>query len=162
MQPRDPKISIYLIAGHEAQFIGRALSAFQPLCSELVVCIAQGGRPDDGTRAIVEKSGAKVVEYHNGPAGASWPHIDNFAAARNTALDACTGDYAVWVDCDDLPAKDLKNALKRAVATFESNPKVGIYAGVYNVIKRQINPSTREDGEAVRERMDRALALRRS
>jgi glycosyltransferase involved in cell wall biosynthesis len=92
-----------------------ALKAFQPLCSELVVCIAQGGRPDDGTRAIVEKSGAKVVEYHNGPAGASWPHIDNFAAARNTALDACTGDYAVWVDCDDLPAKDLKNALKRAV-----------------------------------------------
>jgi hypothetical protein len=57
MKTRDPKISIYLIAGHEAQFIGRALSAFQPLCSELVVCIAQGGRPDDGTRAIVEKSG---------------------------------------------------------------------------------------------------------
>ena len=61
MQPLDPKISIYLIAGHEAQFIDRCLKAFQPLCDELVVCIAQGGRPDDGTRAIVEKSGAKVV-----------------------------------------------------------------------------------------------------
>jgi glycosyltransferase involved in cell wall biosynthesis len=149
MKTRDPKISIYLIAGHEAQFIDRCLKAFQPLCDELVVCMAQGGRPDDGTRAIVEKSGAKVVEYHNGPSGANWPHIDNFAAARNTALDACTGDYAVWVDCDDLPAKDLKNALKRAVATFESNPKVGIYAGVYNVINAKLTP--------VRERMVKRL-----
>jgi glycosyltransferase involved in cell wall biosynthesis len=149
MQPRDPKISIYLIAGHEAHFIDRCLKAFRPLCDELVVCIAQGGRPDDGTRAIVEKSGAKMVEYHNGPAGASWPHIDNFAAARNTALDACTGDYAVWVDCDDLPAKDLKNALKRAVEAFESNPKLGIYAGVYAVLNAKLTP--------VRERMVKRL-----
>ena len=88
MATRNPKISIYMIAGHEAAFMHRCLTAFKPYCDELVVCIAQGGRPDDGTREIAEKSGAKIVEYKNAPAGASWPHVDNFAAARNTALDA--------------------------------------------------------------------------
>jgi len=146
---RNPKISIYMIAGHEAQFIDRCLTAFKPFCDELVVCIAQGGRPDDGTRAIAEKSGAKIVEYKNAPAGANWPHVDNFAAARNTALDACTSEYAVWVDCDDLPHKDLKNALKRGVEAFEQNPKLGIYAGVYAVLNAKLAP--------VRERMVRRI-----
>lgn len=145
MATRNPKISIYMIAGHEAQFMERCLTAFKPFCDELVVCMAQGSRPDDGTRAIAEKAGAVITEYHNAPAGADWPHIDNFAAARNKALDACSGDYAVWIDCDDLPHKDLKNAFKRAVAAFESDPKVGIYAGVYDVINAKLRP--------VRERM---------
>jgi glycosyltransferase involved in cell wall biosynthesis len=149
MATRNPKISLYLIAGHEAQFIDRCLKAFQPVCSEIVVCMAQGGRPDDGTRAIAEKSGAKIVEYHNAPAAASWQHIDNFAAARNCALNACTGDYAFWADCDDLPHKDLKNALKRAVEAFEQNPKLGIYAGVYAVLNAKLTP--------VRERMVKRL-----
>jgi tetratricopeptide (TPR) repeat protein len=51
----------------------------------------------------------------------------------------------VWIDCDDLPHKDLKNAFKRAVTAFESDPKVGIYAGVYDVINAKLRP--------VRERM---------
>jgi glycosyltransferase involved in cell wall biosynthesis len=138
-----------MIAGHEAAFIQRCLSAFSPLCDELVVCMAQGSRPDDGTRAIAEKSGAVITEYYNAPAGADWPHVDNFAAARNKALDACSGDYAVWIDCDDLPHKDLKNAFKRAVAAFETDPKLGIYAGVYDVINAKLTP--------VRERMVRRI-----
>jgi glycosyltransferase involved in cell wall biosynthesis len=150
MSQRDPKISIYLIAGHEAQFIDRCLKAFQPYCTELVVCIAQGGRPDDGTREMAVKAGVKICEYKNAPAAATWPHVDNFAAARNTALDACTGDYAVWVDCDDLPHKNLKNAFKRAVAAFEANPKLGIYAGIYDVTNAKLTP--------VRERMVKRLA----
>ena len=42
------------------------------------------------------------AEYHNAPENAEWPHIDNFAAARNQAFSLATGKYVVWADCDDL------------------------------------------------------------
>lgn len=136
-----------MIAGHEAQYIDRCLTSFRPYCDELVVCIAQGCRPDDGTKAIAEKSGAKIIEYKNGSAGATWPHVDNFAAARNMALNACSYDFAVWVDCDDLPHKSLKMAFKRAVNAFQANPRLGVYAGIYDVINAKLTP--------IRERMVR-------
>ena len=41
--PKDPKISIYMIAGREAEYIGRCLKAFAPMADELVVCMARGG-----------------------------------------------------------------------------------------------------------------------
>ena len=150
MAPRNPpKISIYFIAGHEAQFIGRALAAFKPYCDEIIVALAQGNRPDDGTREIAEKAGATVITYHNSATGADWPHVDNFAHARNCALNACTGDYAVWFDCDDLPATHLDKCFTRAVEAFEKDSALGIYAGVYSVLNAKLSP--------VRERMVRRL-----
>jgi glycosyltransferase involved in cell wall biosynthesis len=47
----------------------------------------------DRTREIAREHGAKVFEF-------AW--IDDFAAARNAALDHATGDYAFWLDADDV------------------------------------------------------------
>jgi len=147
--PRDPKISIYLIAGREAQYIGRCLDAFRPMADELVVCMARGGAPDDGTEDIARDKGATIVHYQNQSAHADWPHVDHFAHARNTALDACTGDVAMWVDADDLPAAGLKNALKNAASELLKADKVGIWAAVYNVTNAKLTP--------VRERLVKRL-----
>ncbi|NBS07189.1 MAG: glycosyltransferase [Verrucomicrobia bacterium] len=146
---RDPKISIYLIAGQEAKYIGRCLNAFGPMCDELVVCIARGGAPDDGTEEIAKEKGATIVHYQNGHGKKDWPHVDHFGNARNTALDACTGDVAMWVDADDLPAQGLKNALKTAASELLSSEKVGIWAAVYNVTNAKLTP--------VRERLVKRL-----
>ncbi len=47
----------------------------------------------DRTREIAREHGAKVFEF-------AW--IDDFAAARNAALQHATGDYAFWLDADDV------------------------------------------------------------
>jgi tetratricopeptide (TPR) repeat protein len=47
----------------------------------------------DRTREIARDHGAKVFEF-------AW--IDDFAAARNAALGHATGDYAFWLDADDV------------------------------------------------------------
>lgn len=147
--PRDPKISIYLIAGREAKYIGRCLDAFKKMADELVVCIARGGAPDDGTEQIAKDKGATVVHYANKSTHADWPHVDHFGDARNTALDACTGDVAMWVDADDLPARGLKNALKTASKDLLADDKLGIWAAVYNVTNAKLTP--------VRERLVKRL-----
>ena len=30
-----------------------------------------------------------------------FPHVDNFAAARNQSFDLAAGDWILWLDCDD-------------------------------------------------------------
>ncbi|MBN8909134.1 MAG: glycosyltransferase, partial [Rhodospirillales bacterium] len=62
----------------------------------------------DRTRAVAADLGARVSEFR-------W--VDNFAAARNAALDRATGAWAFWLDADD--RVDAENAGKLA-ALFRS------------------------------------------
>ncbi len=50
-------------------------------------------RSTDRTRDIARKFGARVFDF-------VW--VDDFAAARNAALARATGDYAFWLDADDV------------------------------------------------------------
>ncbi|MDD5351277.1 MAG: class I SAM-dependent methyltransferase [Chthoniobacteraceae bacterium] len=43
-----------------------------------------------------------MSEYKNAPAHSDWPHVDNFAAARQQSFDLATGDYCFWCDTDDI------------------------------------------------------------
>jgi hypothetical protein len=147
--PRDPQLSLYLIVGNEAPFIGRCLDAFRPLADEIVVCIARGSLPDDGTEEIARARGATIVHYQNDPAHRGWNHVDHFAKARQTALDACQGRFAFWVDADDLPAPGLSERLSIAMQALSSNAKLGIYGAVYAVLNAKLTP--------VRERMVKRL-----
>ena len=47
----------------------------------------------DRTRDIAREFGARVFDF-------VW--VDDFAAARNAALARATGDYAFWLDADDV------------------------------------------------------------
>ncbi len=62
----------------------------------------------DRTREIAREYGASVFEF---------PWVDDFAAARNAALGHATGDYAFWLDADDVidpPERDrLRSLLDR-------------------------------------------------
>lgn len=70
------------------------------MAEEFVVCIARGSLEADKTEEIALAHGARVVHYKNKKA--DWPHIDDFASARNTALEACKNEWALWVDADDV------------------------------------------------------------
>lgn len=104
-------LSIYLIAGNEEAYIGRCLESFKPVAKEFVVCIARGSSAPDKTEEIALALGARVVHYQNQKA--DWPFVDDFSAARNTALNACSCEFQAWVDADDIMAED-------GVATIEA------------------------------------------
>ena len=96
---RNP-LSVYIICGgNEAEYLDRCLNSFKPIAKEFVVCLAGGNNPTAEEEKVALAHGARVVYYKN--QRTDWPHIDDFATARNTALEACSEKWAMWVDADD-------------------------------------------------------------
>lgn len=81
--------SAVLIVRNEAAVLGRCLDSLAGAVDEIVVL--DTGSTDE-TRAIAEACGAVV-------GGCTWQ--DDFAAARNAALDLATGDIALVIDADE-------------------------------------------------------------
>ncbi|HVT78222.1 MAG TPA: glycosyltransferase, partial [Acidimicrobiales bacterium] len=82
-------VSACMIVRDEAENLPGCLAALEGMVDEIVVC--DTGSTDD-TREIARAAGAVVIETE-------W--TDDFAAARNTALGACTGTWVLWIDADD-------------------------------------------------------------
>lgn len=115
------RLSLCIIAGNEESVIRRCLDTFAkgiPV-DELIVVRAYGATPPDRTLEIAREYGAVTAEYKNAPEYADWPHIDNFAAARNMAWDLATGDVLMWVDCDDTA---VPHSLKRIRELADNMP----------------------------------------
>lgn len=101
-----PLVSVALIAGPgEGEILRRLIESAKPLWNEVCVVAATGSQPYDDLEAAVKEAAGpagKFAIYKNAPENSGWPHIDNFAAARNQAFAMTTGKYVVWADCDDL------------------------------------------------------------
>lgn len=104
-------LSLYAIVSREcaSKYIARSLESMLPLQpDEIVLCSAMGKNTDDGLpilEEVAKKFNAKVVVYRNKAGSEHLDHLDSFADARNTALEACTKDWCMWFDADDLLAK---------------------------------------------------------
>lgn len=96
------KISLCCITGNAEQYVGRFLDSFQPHFDEVVLVRAIGNQMPDRTIEIAEARGCVTGEYFNDEERQDWPHVDDFAAARNAAFDMATGDWVMWADMDDL------------------------------------------------------------
>ena len=95
-----PRLSLTMIVRDEEATIGRVLFQTAGFCDEQIV-VDTGS--SDRTRSIAEAAGAKVLDF---------PWIDDFAAARNHALDAATGDWVLWLDADDVITSEVKQAMQ--------------------------------------------------
>jgi glycosyltransferase involved in cell wall biosynthesis len=99
------KVSLTMIVRNEEQNLPRCLKSVRGLFDEIVV-VDTGST--DRTKDIAAEFGARVFDF-------TW--IDDFAVARNVALDHATGDYVLWLDADDVldpPERDkLLKLLKR-------------------------------------------------
>lgn len=100
----DTLLSACLIVRDEEEALPSCLAALDGVVDEIVVYDTGS---TDRTVEIARDAGATVVEGH-------WD--DDFARARNTALDHCHGDWILHVDADELldtEAVALRQSLQR-------------------------------------------------
>ncbi len=102
MKETAPIISVAIIAMNEENRIGRAIESVKDLADEIVVIDACS---EDRTREIAREMGAKVYEEE-------WK---GFAAQRNSALEKCTGEWILFLDCDEVVTPELCESIKHAV-----------------------------------------------
>jgi tetratricopeptide (TPR) repeat protein len=95
------RLSAALIVRDEAEHLDACLSRVGPLVDEIVV-VDTGST--DNSPEIAERHGAVLLRE---------PWRDDFAQARNAALDHATGDWILYIDADEraIPAGDLRDAL---------------------------------------------------
>jgi glycosyltransferase involved in cell wall biosynthesis len=131
-------LSVYLIVGgNEGEYLSRVLQSFKPIASEFVVCLAGGSASTAEEERIALAAGAKVVRYEN--KRTDWPHIDDFATARNTALEACSEKWAMWVDADDEMQPGAGEIIDEAITQAEERG-AHLIAFRYNVANAGLIP----------------------
>jgi glycosyltransferase involved in cell wall biosynthesis len=101
--PRNRALSIGLciIARDEERFIGDCIDSAKPFVQELIV-LDTGSI--DRTREIAREHGARVEHF-------TW--CDDFAAARNAAVDLATTDWILMLDADEQLAPDGAELLQQ-------------------------------------------------
>ncbi len=96
------RVSLTMIVRDEERNLPHCLESVRGVFDEIVV-LDTGSK--DRTIEIARSFGARVFDF-------VW--VDDFAAARNSALARATGDYAFWLDADDLiepPEREKLEAL---------------------------------------------------
>ncbi len=87
---RSARVSLTMIVRDEEKNLPSCLESVRGIFDEVVV-VDTGSV--DRTREVAREYGARVFDF-------VW--VDDFAAARNAALARATGDYAFWIDADDV------------------------------------------------------------
>jgi hypothetical protein len=117
LPPQSKLISLCMIVGNVEEYIERCLLSFLPLADEVCMIRAIGNQKADHTLLKAAKCAGtffalqgktmpedffKCGEYHNQVSHAKWPHVDDFAAARQMSFDLATSEYCFWCDSDDV------------------------------------------------------------
>jgi hypothetical protein len=105
------KLTLAVIYGNVENIMERFLRSFAPLVDEVVLVRAIGNQKIDASRYLAEQfflghhTPCQFAEYGNKD-GNDWPHVDDFAAARQMAFNLASHDWVMWADTDDI--LDLK------------------------------------------------------
>lgn len=117
---RRPLVSAALIVRDEERFLEGCLASLDGRVDEIVV--ADTGSTD-ASPAIARAAGARLIAF-------AWR--DDFAAARNAAIDAAAGRWILYIDADERLTAWDRAALERAdaaadvvAATVLFRPKAG-------------------------------------
>jgi tetratricopeptide (TPR) repeat protein len=93
-----------MIVKNEEAHLPGCLESVADLVDEIVV-VDTGST--DGTRAIAERFGARVVDF---------PWTEDFSAARNESLRHATGQWIFWLDADDRLDEAARDRLRALFA----------------------------------------------
>jgi tetratricopeptide (TPR) repeat protein len=117
---RMPRLALVMIARNEARCIARCLDSVRPHVDAMIVL--DTGSTDD-TVAIARACGATV--HHFG-----W--CDDFAAARNAALDRSDADWNLILDADEW----LEDAHALASGTLPPAPAPARFIGCVRIVNQ--------------------------
>lgn len=117
--------SLCVIAKNEAHQIARCLKSAIPVVDQVVV--VDTGSADD-TVKIARELGAEVYETQ-------WQ--EDFSLARNTSLEYATGDWVLFLDCDEELDADTAPNLKKVIEDARYD---GYWTKLINIFDNQ--PST--------------------
>jgi glycosyltransferase involved in cell wall biosynthesis len=114
-----PRLSAIIITKNEAANIVACLDSVA-FCDEIVVV---DGGSDDGTVALAEATGARVVKH-------DW---QGFGPQKNAALSLATGDWVLSIDADERVSEALAREIQAAVAKGEADgyelPRLSSFLG---------------------------------
>lgn len=94
-------LSVALATFNEEENIKRCLNSLKNLSDEIVIV---DGTSKDKTVEIAKQFGAKVIVRENPP---------NFHINKQKAIDACTGDWILQMDADELVSKELAEEIEK-------------------------------------------------
>lgn len=100
-------VSACVIARNEEKNIARCIRSFRNFVDEIVV-VDTGST--DGTVSIAEGLGARVLHFE-------W--CDDFAAAKNFALDQVSGDWIVFPDADEYFCEECAPKIRESIGVAE-------------------------------------------
>lgn len=159
------KLTLAVIYGNVENIMERFLRSFAPLVDEIVMVQAIGNQHCDASRTIalrfltgsekpyvLEEYKNKVVtlaesgtgnDYQVAPDSPSnWPHVDNFAAARQMAFDLASNEWVMWADTDDILDPSFIPIIRRCLDSVPD--QVGMIGMNYHVPEEgKINPRER-------------------
>lgn len=119
-------VSLCMIAKNEEKHIARCINSAKPYVDQIVV-VDTGST--DFTVEIAEELGAEV--YHH-----IWQ--DDFALARNQSLEHATGDWILFLDCDEALQLETAPLLKEVI---QNDHFQGYWVNIINIYDNQPSSS---------------------
>lgn len=113
----SPGISLSMIVKNEERYLFDCLNSVKNIVDEIVI-VDTGST--DNTIEIAKSFNAKIYHF-------DW--IDDFSAARNFALEKCTGDWILYLDADERLDEFSAKKIKSLTQTQEN---VGYYCTIKN------------------------------
>lgn len=147
-----------MIVRNEEQFLEGCLESIKDVVDEIVI-VDTGST--DRSREIAARYGAKVFDF---------PWCDDFAAARNEALEKCRGEWILYIDADERlrPASrdevrrilsDRRNAAYtvrfhpiggytayREYRIFMNDPRIRFESAIHETMYNSLLAAAEEDG----------------
>lgn len=115
------KISACMIVKNEEAVISRCINSYKAVVDEIIV-VDTGSV--DKTREIAMGLNAKVYDF-------KWD--DDFAAAKNFALDKATGDWVIFLDADEYFSDDLAKNIPNLIQKYGKENRKIILAKMLNI-----------------------------
>jgi hypothetical protein len=123
------RISACLIVQDEQERIAAALQSVA-FCDETIVV---DGGSSDNTIAIARAAGARVIEN-------PWP---GFAAQRNVALDASSGDWILEIDADERVSPSLRASIQALLSQPPPGAAIAVCALRNRFLGGMLGPSAK-------------------
>jgi len=130
------RISACLIVQNEQERLAAALQSVA-FCDETIVV---DGGSSDRTVEIARAAGARVLEN-------PWP---GFAAQRNVALDAASGEWVLEIDADERVSPQLRASIEGLLAAGASDVEMAVCPLRNHFLGRPLGPSAKYPGYRAR------------